>query len=61
MSSAGTVRSILFMTEFNQFDKLAGYIQRYLPDVKIAIAHGQMKPLQLEEVIHGFLNKNLMC
>ncbi len=38
-------------------DKLAGYIQRNMPDVKIAIAHGQMKPLQLEEVIHGFLNK----
>jgi len=38
-------------------DKLAGYIHRNLPDIKIAIAHGQMKPLQLEEVIHGFLNK----
>ncbi len=38
-------------------DKLAGYIHRNLPDVKIAIAHGQMKPTQLEEVIHGFLNK----
>ncbi len=38
-------------------DKLAGYIKRYLPEVKIAIAHGQMKPAQLEEVIHGFLNK----
>jgi transcription-repair coupling factor (superfamily II helicase) len=39
-------------------DKLAGYIQRNLPDVKIAIAHGQMKPSQLETVIHGFLNRN---
>jgi transcription-repair coupling factor (superfamily II helicase) len=38
-------------------DKLAGYIQRNLPDVKIAIAHGQMKPSQLETVIHGFLNR----
>jgi len=38
-------------------DKLAGYIQRNLPDVKIAIAHGQMKPSQLESVIHGFLNR----
>ena len=38
-------------------DKLAGYLQRNLPDVKIAIAHGQMKPSQLESVIHGFLNR----
>lgn len=38
-------------------EKLAGYLQKYIPDVKIAIAHGQMKPSQLENVIHGFLNK----
>jgi transcription-repair coupling factor (superfamily II helicase) len=38
-------------------DKLAGYIQRNLPEVKIVIAHGQMKPSQLESVIHGFLNR----
>ena len=28
-----------------------------MPDLKIAVAHGQMKPSQLEDVIHGFLNK----
>ena len=28
-----------------------------MPDLKIAVAHGQMKPSQLENVIHGFLNK----
>src|SRR3989304_1613865 len=28
-----------------------------IPDVKLAVAHGQMKPSQLEEVIHGFLNR----
>jgi transcription-repair coupling factor (superfamily II helicase) len=38
-------------------NKLLCYIQRYLPEVKTAVAHGQMKPSQLEEVIHGFLNK----
>lgn len=38
-------------------DKLAGYLNKYIPDIRIAIAHGQMKPAQLEEVIHGFLNK----
>lgn len=38
-------------------DKLAGYLNKYIPDVRIGIAHGQMKPSQLEKVIHGFLNK----
>ncbi len=38
-------------------DKLSGYLHKYMPDVKIAVAHGQMKPSQLENVIHGFLNK----
>ncbi len=38
-------------------DKLSGYLSKYIPDIKIAVAHGQMKPAQLEEVIHGFLNK----
>jgi transcription-repair coupling factor (superfamily II helicase) len=38
-------------------DKLAAYLKKYIPDVKIGIAHGQMKPSQLEKVIHGFLNK----
>lgn len=38
-------------------DKLAGYLHKYLPDVRVGIAHGQMKPAQLEDVIHGFLNR----
>jgi len=38
-------------------DKLAGYLNKHIPDVKIGIAHGQMKASQLEEVIHGFLSK----
>ncbi|MFC2133523.1 transcription-repair coupling factor [Bacteroidota bacterium] len=38
-------------------DKIAAYIQKYLPEVKIAIAHGQMKSSQLEKVIYDFLNK----
>lgn len=33
-------------------DKLADYIKRYVPEAKIGVAHGQMKPSQLEEVIH---------
>ena len=38
-------------------DKLADYIRKYVPEAKIAVAHGQMKPSLLEEVIHGFLNR----
>jgi transcription-repair coupling factor (superfamily II helicase) len=38
-------------------DKLAEYIRRYVPEARIGVAHGQMKPSQLEEVIHGFLNR----
>lgn len=45
-------------------DKLLDYLKRYLPDVKFAVAHGQMKSSQLEDVIHGFLYKKydvLIC
>jgi len=38
-------------------DKLADYVKRYVPEAKIGVAHGQMKPSQLEDVIHGFLNR----
>ena len=38
-------------------DKLAIYLKKYVPDIKLAVAHGQMRPAQLEEVIHGFLNR----
>ncbi len=38
-------------------EKLASYLQKYLPDISIGIAHGQMKPSQLENVIHNFQNK----
>jgi transcription-repair coupling factor (superfamily II helicase) len=38
-------------------EKLASYMHKYIPGIKVGIAHGQMKPAQLEEIIHGFLNK----
>ena len=38
-------------------DKLAAYLTKHIPEIKLAIAHGQMKPSELEKVIHGFLNK----
>jgi transcription-repair coupling factor (superfamily II helicase) len=37
--------------------KLADYLRKNIPDIKIGIAHGQMKSSQLEEVIHGFLSR----
>jgi len=37
--------------------KLADYLKKHIPDIKIGIAHGQMKSTQLEEVIHGFLSR----
>jgi transcription-repair coupling factor (superfamily II helicase) len=36
---------------------LADYLKKHIPDMKIGIAHGQMKATQLEDVIHGFLSK----
>jgi transcription-repair coupling factor (superfamily II helicase) len=41
----------------HSIDRLAGYINKYVPEAKLAVAHGQMKVSQLEDVIHGFLNK----
>ncbi|PKL87636.1 MAG: transcription-repair coupling factor [Ignavibacteriae bacterium HGW-Ignavibacteriae-2] len=38
-------------------DKIAAYIKRHIPELKITVAHGQMKPNQLEKVIHDFLAK----
>lgn len=39
-------------------DKIAAYIQKHIPEIKIGVAHGQMRPAQLEKVIYEFLNKN---
>ncbi|MEG8946179.1 transcription-repair coupling factor [Rosettibacter firmus] len=38
-------------------DKIAAYLQKHIPEVRISVAHGQMKASQLEKVIHDFLNK----
>ena len=31
-------------------------IEKYVPDCRVAIGHGQMKPEELEKVIMGFMN-----
>jgi len=41
----------------HSIDRLADYLNKYIPDINIGVAHGQMRPTQLENVIHGFLNK----
>lgn len=36
--------------------ELANMIRRCVPDVRIAIGHGQMKPEELEKIVMGFMN-----
>ncbi len=38
-------------------DKLGFYLQKHIPEIKIVIAHGQMKPAELEKVLHEFMNR----
>jgi len=37
-------------------EKIAAYVKHHIPELKIVIAHGQMKPAQLEKVIYDFMN-----
>ena len=44
--------------------EMAGYVSRLVPEAKIAIAHGQMPPHQLEETMLGFIDRDydvLVC
>ena len=36
--------------------ELAALVNKYIPDARVATAHGQMKPEELEKVIMGFIN-----
>ena len=36
--------------------EIAKLIKKYVPDCRIAIGHGQMKPEELEEIVMGFMN-----
>jgi len=38
-------------------EKISSYMKRHIPEINIGIAHGQMKPIELENVIHGFMSK----
>ena len=37
-------------------DHIATIIKKYVPDARVAIGHGQMKPEELENIIMGFIN-----
>jgi len=41
----------------HSINKLADYLNKHIPEIEIGVAHGQMRPAQLEDVIHGFLNR----
>ncbi|MBK8944179.1 MAG: transcription-repair coupling factor [Ignavibacteriae bacterium] len=38
-------------------EKIAQYLHKHIPQIKILVAHGQLKPAQLESVIYSFMNK----
>ena len=40
----------------NDLQRIAEIIQRYVPDARLAIGHGQMKPDELEKIIFDFIN-----
>ena len=37
-------------------DKMREIIERHIPDCRIAVGHGQMRPDELEKIITGFIN-----
>ena len=43
----------------HSIQKIAAYLNKYIPEINFGIAHGQMKPAQLENVIHDFMNKKI--
>lgn len=45
-------------------EKISAHIRKLVPDARIAIAHGQMREIDLERIMLGFLNKEtdvLVC
>jgi transcription-repair coupling factor (superfamily II helicase) len=38
-------------------NKIADYLKRHIPQIRILVAHGQLKPADLEKVIYSFMNK----
>ena len=40
----------------SNLQKIANLIRKYVPDCRVAIGHGQMKPEELEKIVMGFMN-----
>jgi len=40
----------------NNLPEIAAMIHKYVPDARVAIGHGQMKPEELEKIVMGFMN-----
>jgi len=40
----------------NDLARLKEMIQKYVPDARVAVGHGQMKPEELEQIIYDFVN-----
>ena len=40
----------------SNLQEIAGLIRKYVPDCRVAVGHGQMKPEELEEIVMGFMN-----
>ena len=48
---------VFFVSDrIKSLDHIAEVIHKYVPDARVAIGHGQMKPEQLEDIIMGFIN-----
>ncbi len=43
-------------SRISNLPEIASLIQKYVPDARVAIGHGQMKPDELESIIMGFIN-----
>ena len=40
----------------NDLQRIKEMVQKYIPDARIAVGHGQMKPEELEKIIFDFIN-----
>lgn len=40
----------------SNLQEIANLIRKYVPDCRVAIGHGQMKPEKLEKIVMGFMN-----
>ena len=43
-------------SRISNLPEIARIIEKYVPDARVAIGHGQMKPEELENIILGFIN-----